>query len=756
MIIRTLRNFTIWKMPASERSRSTAGLAVLIAFCMFSVTPAFSADQPTDAAPTAAFAFVESGNVPQGALAFPYRIPRDDKTPWTGNRPWLEITKEAGDWEYAKTFTTVTVVDNPDVFHLMDMYIHGDPISNTPLIKITNIDLRKYFPQPIANKNSCIARVQAYLGVYNRKGRSISTKIDGIHSQSSNVSKVDVINNCREPGNWEFNIHEAVDGKSRKVMHGYFYIPVDYLNPRMKKHTGYAWRDAGVGLRFPRHPLNRSKPNAALPSTKINRIKASAVNFTEERAGGDLAMIWWAMPKFPAYCNINELKKIYSWLPTASDFGKAEAKPNKLTAATGPIDYSTMPSETRAKSGIAKKADGTPIRQTLSYVKTQGCSITGKTFGESRGADRPPEGFRWPFNLEEKDRKGLSISKWKSACAIVPHTFRNWEDVKNYRVRLSGFEGDGTYGCAVKGKTTVEKLTHRKAKLKDDLNCWRFSYDKYISDFTGYRLAQKNGFTELHLINTSKATFLRRGLGRSVIIGFNNDKLNEAGKEGVHFLLGYNSKKLTAPYGAEDVEEYRPHYAFVVDQSGNIKDHYGLSNLFRDGVGIGKVQVQLEGTEDNRKLIVTLISHERIVPLTQFKLDYPDTGETPADTYQDFQVSESPVDREKASADATAELEKRVAAYKPKAGEEIIADAVLNEGMTYHAVIVKTDKGPIIRRYMASGTSSWPEEGLELVERDGRYFEKNNDYAENFRINGSDLEFYDLNGLVARAPITRR
>lgn len=704
---------------------------------------------------TAAFAFVRNGNVPS-EHTYSYRFPRDDKAPWKGNRPWLEISSEVGNWQHAGVFTTMTVVDNPSDYYLMDLYLHGDGTTNTPLIKIQDIDLRKFFPQPISNRNSCLAKIQNYFGEYNRKSRSITNVIPIENDPASTIYKVDLINNCREPGNWEFNVHDMIGGKPTKALHGYFFIPVDYLDARLKRYTGYGWRDAGVGLRFPRHPERPGEPNAEIPSGSINRVLASAVNILEENAGGDLAMMWTALPSFPKQCNIRELKSMFPGLPAGlgdTDQGKAR----QLVAETGAIDYSHLPAETRAKSGVARKKNGQPVRQTLSFVKTRAC----RAIDELRSPEQPPEGFRWPLNPDVRNRLTLAANKWQTHCAIVPHTYRNWEDIRNSPVRLSGFEGDGTYGCAVKGKTARERRAHRRHKLNDDLNCWRFSYEKYIGNFEQYRLSRRNGFTEVHLINTSKASFLRAGRGRSVIIGFNDEKLRDADDEGLHFLLGYNSKKLSAPYDELDVDLRRPHYAFVVDQHGYIKDHYGVSSLYRDGVGLGKVQVRLEGEGTAQKLIVTLISHERIMPLAQFKISYSirsGPAGMPFAAKDGTRATSDAQDRGPqavTSAASVAAFAKRAAAYQPLAGEKILADAVLSHGMTYHAILVKSEDRTFLRRYMPDG-NAWAGGRIPLTARDGRLWETASAYAESYVIKDGMLEFYDHNGLVAKAPLIAR
>ena len=75
-----------------------------------------------------------------------------------------------------------------------------------------------------------------------------------------------------------------------------------------------------------------------------------------------------------------------------TDQGEAQA----LVAETGAIDYRHLPSETRAKSGVTRKKNGQPVRQTLSFVKTRACL----TIDEIRGPAQMPEGFRWPLNPE--------------------------------------------------------------------------------------------------------------------------------------------------------------------------------------------------------------------------------------------------------------------------------------------------------------------------------------------------------------------
>ena len=739
-----------------------AGAALLFA-AVLPIQAAGASQSPALSAPEgrrAAFAFRSRGNVP-GRRLYSYRIPRDDRAPWIGNRPWLEITKEAADWAHAGTFTTVTVVDNPAGFYLMDLYIHGDEAGG-PVVRVSDIDIRRYLPQPVPNAHSCIAQVQVYLGEYNRKSRSITRTIPGLHESASNISKVDLINNCREPGNWEFNIHETVDGKQRRVLHGYFFVPIDYLDARQRRYTGYGWRDARVGLRFPRDPVT-GEPNAQVPASYTDRasyrswLAAAAVNRQEERADKDLAMTWWALPSFPQACRVDDLKAMFTGLPNAVSSG-VEGELRPLKAESGPIDYSLLPSETRGKSGIAKRPDGTPVRQTLSYVRTRAC----RAIGEADGPATPPEGFAWPLDPDAEppaDRQAFARERWNDTCAIVPHTFRNWEDVTTYAVRVSGFEGDGTYGCAVKGATPREQYAHRREKFDDDLNCWRFAYHKYLKDFEKYRIARRNGFTEVYLHNTSGATLANMDSGRSVVIGFPDERLRAVDEEGLHFLLGYNSKKLSAAYDDADVDPALPHYAYVVDRNGNILDHYGPSNMFKDGVGIGKVQVRLAKRDGKKEMVVTLISHERIMPLAQFRLPY-DVDAAPHEQVVSALVGQGNVLPSAAppiglgAILSEAQKERMVERFEPGEGETVLAQAILSHGMSYHAVILRTPGGTKLRRFQPDGTPH--DAGVSLVRRGRVFWSTDSAYGERYRLESGGLAYYDHNGLVARAPLIGR
>ena len=51
---------------------------------------------------------------------------------------------------------------------------------------------------------------------------------------------------------------------------------------------------------------------------------------------------------------------------------------------------------------------------------------------------------------------------------------------------------------------------------------------------------------------------------------------------------------------------------------------------------------------------------------------------------------------------------------------------------------------------------AWAGDGVALTAKDGRLWEAGTAYAESFVINDGMLEFYDHNGLVAKAPLVAR
>lgn len=98
----------------------------------------------------------------------------------------------------------------------------------------------------------------------------------------------------------------------------------------------------------------------------------------------------------------------------------------------------------------------------------------------------------------------------------------------------------------------------------------------------------------------------------------------------------------------------------------------------------------------------------------------------------------------------------RVENYKPKKDEEIIADAVMSHGFTYHLVILKSANGFIARRYHETGNEWGDGTGIRLKKKGDRYWEIDNSFGENYRIHKGMIEIHDEDGIITKSAMSKR
>ena len=311
-------------------------------------------------------------------------------------------------------------------------------------VRVLGLDFGKFLPRRIEGASDCLVRVQAYFAEFSRKGRTVRT--DAAHRAATEarfarsfehalkdrgevppsiralmdsgppvelaplreslerlglqdpdlaelveswalarrIGGVVVVNNCREPGNYELALVDAFD---HKLFHASFLIPPDDYDGILRTHHGLGIPEQGTGV-----SVSGSQP-------LLEEISAE----------------WRELPRDVPACKLSSLASL----------GTAYGDPRSgtLRVNRGRIPYEDAENEVRRKSAAGKVG-----HEPLSYV----------------GVDAslpPPAGFHAP-------RSSTGGEYWSDPAhekKVVPHVFATYEDVWRYPVHLSGFTVNGVY-----------------------------------------------------------------------------------------------------------------------------------------------------------------------------------------------------------------------------------------------------------------------------------------------------------------------
>jgi len=314
---------------------------------------------------------------------------------------------------------TLGSVAPPFVF---DLFLHGDlNHSESPIIRVANLDIRKFLHPSIAKiseTDSNATRLQAYFSEFSRNAK-IVYPLD--KATASKIASLKIINNCREPGNYEV---ELTDGLHRPLLRANFSFHSAFYDPILTRFHGIGIREQGTGI----HVSNTVRNKSPLRYW-------------------DSFLPWNWMKSFPKV-SIDVLSIL------RSNDVKQEPITGKIDRVSGEILFREYEIEVRNKSEYHQQSD-----EPLSYIQVD--------------SKLPiPTGFESP-------KEGTSLAYWTDRAnvgLVVPHHFRTFEDVQRYAVFLSEFDLNGVY----LGKSELLNVNRER---KNGRWPFHFQYLKAIRDF---------------------------------------------------------------------------------------------------------------------------------------------------------------------------------------------------------------------------------------------------------------------------------
>ncbi len=348
---------------------------------------------------------------------------------------------------------------SPFVF---DLYLHGE--IDAPhqsgrrggelALRVANLDIRKFLHPSIASfsDDQPFIRLQAYFEEFSRKAKIIypvqyhafkAEPSDIVQDISRRISSLVLVNNCREPGNYEVQIR---DGLGRYLLRGNFSFPTNAYNDMLTRFHGVGIAEQGTGIGVPNTIRNR----------EIFRY-------------WDSFLPWKRMKSFPKV-GLSALSAIrYPRHQNEAEKEKPIRGPIEVAAGRIPFSEYEMEREVMMKSGYHLLG-----REPLSYVLVD-------------PKHPPPTGFESP------DGSMPAIYWAKNSGKVVPYSFRTFEDIQRYDLFLSAFDLNGVYI----GKSDLVAAYDKERKS----GRWHFNF-RYLGGLNRFEMREwEEGYTELRLIN---------------------------------------------------------------------------------------------------------------------------------------------------------------------------------------------------------------------------------------------------------------
>ena len=507
------------------------------------------------------------------------------------------------DFSYLKRPSELIIkITNPPF--LMDFYFYFPEIGSAV---IRDVDFRVFWPTKIpvsgTPEHHGVQRLKTHLAEYERRAIVFETNwvrdsITPAFSQALRVQRdlnfdfMVVTNNCRSPGAFEFEILGHLKGYFQFPLKKYLELYSEFeqtYSCQEKKWQPFDFRDAKTEYRVSRFYDQGSE---GFPQNFKDRLVWLWSKFFEKD------FQWYSLGDFSSITQqASALYKVYGFSKPATEV--------KLTKASGVINYDEMPSETAMKSNFVRRLES------YAYIQTP-CKPN---------KENPPAGLQLPYRFEN-----FSMGQfWQSGqCLLVPILIKEWEEVEKFDLYLSKFEIDGVYTGKTRNRTEENEKNYNTYLLTSKKDRMPYQFNKYIGSFHKAYLELNDGRFALRLENSQ---------GFDIVIGnvnLENLKREYATKReqtnfermhhfhhlvrGLESLIGLDPKPLVSlvSWHTNEFEEERPLVSFLVDQkTGKIVNHHDQK------FGLEQFILRLE----EKKLIVDLISHERIIPVGRFELD---------------------------------------------------------------------------------------------------------------------------------------
>lgn len=249
----------------------------------------------------------------------------------------------------------------------------------------------------------------------------------------------------------------------------------------------------------------------------------------------------------------------------------------RIQVARGRIPYEDYEIEVRAKSAFQSFAEP------LSYVTVEPSKAM-------------PAGFEPP----DRSNADEYWSSARNAGQVVAHKFVFFDDLQHYRVHLSGFEVNGVY----KGKSDL---------IEDDYDLirkagrWGFDYS-YLTGLQSFEIWEDPaGSVWIRLHGSDHPSRV------NVLIGNLQLGIGEA----IEYPFGIGTQPLVSDYN-DYVYQEKPLYALAYGPDGVVLDHHRLD------VGIERIYVERRAPQTYR---LRLVAHERIMPVWEGVVGARTSGE---------------------------------------------------------------------------------------------------------------------------------
>jgi len=482
----------------------------------------------------------------------------------------------------------MTWIPNVDDIAVGDLFLHGDAKG---YLAIRNVDLRKFLYQDIilrdcdketcdtqrlpgkqnqwknaepappgyanepfdSDRFSCIRNVHGFFAEFNRIAKRIN------QFEGDGDLRLQLTNNCREPGNYEFALVSEAEGKLFK---DHVSFDMEFYSEILEA-IGVSLEDLGTGQR---------------------------VVGTERRADGSYEYEDIVAKDFPDGCELVNLTPY---------IGKAQrlltAEPVAIQVEKGPIQYDQFSNETNEKSGLGGEA--------IVYIEVEKAA--------------PPEDFKshgfW-FQQADDDviERHDSKESWKSLVSAAstggdvyaPHTFTNYRDVLRRSFAISAFEVDGVYLGRMPDKRLVDHTTRLYGFDYSYLRGLKTAEVRVAVNKTGKADTAKPRM-EFRLLN-AKCTPERCV---NLIIG----NIMLAPGEETSMVLGIGTQSLMDNYENNAFQQYQK-YALTYD------DNDELTELVSE-YGLGLAVVRRSKTKKS-EYTIDLVAYERAVPLWRGIVDH--------------------------------------------------------------------------------------------------------------------------------------
>lgn len=176
----------------------------------------------------------------------------------------------------------------------------GNQDKDTLAIRVAQLGIRKFLHQSIApfSGHVHLTRLQAYFEEFSRKAKIIyrlpSSSLETILSSSAltiadRIMDIKITNNCREPGNYEVEVRDAL---GRYLMRANFSFPTKDYDTILTRFHGLGIRDQGTGFGVP-NPVRSKEPfrywDSFLPWKRMKSFPKVNINMLSliRAAGGE-------------------------------------------------------------------------------------------------------------------------------------------------------------------------------------------------------------------------------------------------------------------------------------------------------------------------------------------------------------------------------------------------------------------------------------------------------------------------------------